>query len=434
MTEFSLVRFKKTIPWHSIVTLLRQGWQTTRGLFPLTWMSVVLAVLVYYVWFWEISAHANQILYAAISILIFTWVVQLLFTLISAALVYGMTRTRNRDVTLEIQNEVGGHVDSAYAIFSPFFLPFVTVETDLLESTSLIRHEKKCAIWTEEWLEPIGRGRFEHLHRKITVKDIFGLTSITFSMTQPVSLEILPATSKFEMIAFQTRTTGDGYSHPEGDPRGELVEMRRYQAGDPLKLILWKVFARSRKLVVRAPEPAIVEQNDMFVYFISGPKDEASASMARAFLSSFSTEDGDLCFAADGAKRLVDNEHEGISDVIDSIGHQKRGGEDLLTVAPLVGQNMMAHSFLFVPQKLGPWLEHVKKFIQNYGIRPVFIVSVDGSKQNHAQKKLKKWQKIWISSDKSEQDTDDFQELCHALTPLGAVRVIDVTTGTMTNL
>jgi hypothetical protein len=434
MPDFPLTSFQKSIPWHRIGATLRSVWRIAHGLFPLTWMSVILAVLIYYVWYWEVSAHANQILYAAVSILIFAWAIQVIFTLISTALVYSLTRSHNRTLILEAQNEVGGHLDSAYAVFSPFFLPFVTVETEIMESQAFVRHEKRHSIWTKEWLEPIGRGRFEKLHRKITVKDIFGLTSMTFVMPQPVSLEIQPATSKFEMMAFQTRTTGDGYSHPEGDPRGELVEMRRYQAGDPLKLILWKVFARSRKLVVRAPEPAIVEQNDMFVYFISGPKDEASASMARSFLSSFGVDDGDLCFAADGAKRLVSNEKEGLSDVIDSVSHQNRGGEDLMTVAPFVSQNMMAHCFLLVPQKLGPWLDYVKKFISHYGIQPVFIVSVDGSKQQSQAKPRSKWQKLWLAMDEIEHVTDEFQRLCNALTPLGTVRIMDVSTGTMTNL
>ncbi len=415
MPSTSLTRYKSSFLHRPIWSTLRSVGRTIRHLFPLTFGSIVLAIMVYYVWFREVGAHANQILYGAITILIFTWALLLLFTIGCSVLVYGMTRARNKQAILEAKNEVGGHMDSPYAIYTPFYLPFISVETTLGESASFVRHETSSSLWQTEWLEPIARGRFEKLHRHITVKDIFGLTSITFVMTQKVSLEILPAMSKFEMLAFQTQATGDGYSHPEGDPKGELVEMRRYQAGDPLKLILWKVFARSRKLVVRAPEPAIVEQNDTFVYFISGQKDEASASIARSFLSFFGVNKDDLCFAADGSKRIATAKKEGISDIIDSVDHKDRGGEDLMSVAPLVAPHMMAHCFLLVPQKLGAWLDYVKKFIAQYGIQPVFIVSVNSKLQPTQVKQQSKWQKLWLTEDKSKNDASDFERLCDAL-------------------
>lgn len=434
MPSSYLSRYKTSLSqshlWSTVCSICR----VIRNLFPLTFGGVTLAIMIYYVWFREIGAHANQILYGAITILIFTWALLLLFTIGCSVLVYGMTRSRNKDAILECKNEVGGHIDSSYAVYHPFFLPFISIETAISESSSFVRHETQSSLWQTEWLEPIARGRFENLHRKITVKDIFGLTSITFVMTQKVALEILPAMSKFEMLAFQTQATGDGYSHPEGDPKGELVEMRRYQAGDPLKLILWKVFARSRKLVVRAPEPAIVEQNDMFIYFISGQQDEASASIARSFLSFFGVDNSDLCFAADGSKRIATDKKDGINDIIDSVQHQSRGGEDLMTIAPLVAPHMMAHCFLLVPQKVAAWLDYVKKFIAQYGIQPVFIVSVD-SKLNQSQaKKPSRWQKLWQSSDKSKNDTDDLERLCDALKPLGSVRIIDIETGATRNL
>jgi hypothetical protein len=87
-----------------------------------------------------------------------------------------------------------------------------------------------------------------------------------------------------------------------------------------------------------------------------------------------------------------------------------------------------------VPQKLGPWLDYVKKFISHYGIQPVFIVSVDGSKQQSQAKPRSKWQKLWLAMDEIEHETDEFQRLCNALKPLGTVRIMDVSTGTMTNL
>ncbi len=421
---------------HSSTNAVKTVWHVVKGIFPLTWLSIILIAIIYYVWFWEVSAHANQILFSAVIIWIIAFASILFFTILSALLVVGITHHTNRALTLDSKTEVGSRIQTNYRIYVPFWLPFVTTQIELLDST-FQRHEKKAFSWSSEYLIATERGRINKLHRKVTVKDIFGLTAISFVLTQDVSLVLEPAKSNYEMLAFQTKTSGDGYSHPEGDPRGELVEMRRYQAGDPLRLVLWKVFARSRKLVVRAPEPAIVEEKDMFVYFVSGQNDEASASMARSFLNGIGLEmSKELSFAADGAKRLVSNEQEGLNDVIDSVTHRSRGGEDLLSVARLVAPGAMAHCFLLVPQKLGNWLEQVKTFIATFKVHPTFIVSVDAKTKPTATspKKIGKLKKLLCSPDENDANDDkkQFNNLCSELSSLGTVRIVDISTGAMT--
>ena len=53
------------------------------------------------------------------------------------------------------------------------------------------------------------------------------------------------------------RASGDAVSHPAGRQEGELIEMRRYGPGDPLRHVLWKTYARTRRLLVRMHERAI---------------------------------------------------------------------------------------------------------------------------------------------------------------------------------
>lgn len=402
-----------------------------RGLFPLTWVSIILSALIYYVWFWEVSAHANQILYSVVLLWLLAFAIILFFTIVTSIVVFVVTYRTNRGVVFENKNEVGGFLETHYKVLAPVLIPFVTIDIELLEK-GFQRKDGRDLLWCTETLVPTERGRYETLHRKITIRDIFGLTAVSFVLKQTVCLEIMPATSKFEMIALRNRTTGDGFSHPEGDPKGELIEMRRYQAGDPLRLVLWKVFARSRKLVVRAPEPAIVEENDMFVYFICGERDETSASMARSILSSFGVDNKDLSFAADGAKRIVLDEKEGLSDVIDSVSERNRGGEDLLTIAPLVKEAAMAHCFLLVPQTKGPWFDYVKKFVSNFQVSPTFIMSVDAQSLKKGLKKpsvLKKWM---CSLNETEDFEEQRQALCKDLSALGNVRIVDTATGAFT--
>ncbi|MBQ9242027.1 MAG: DUF58 domain-containing protein [Proteobacteria bacterium] len=411
------------------VAAVQSGFRIARGLFPMTWMSVLIAAFIYYVWFWEVSAHANQILFAAVLLWVFAFCIFLLFTIAGASLVFFMTRKKNKGISFEEANEVGGRLASPYRIFYPFFMPFISTEIELL-NTSFERRNARKGVWAGETLHPTGRGRFSQLSRKVTVRDIFGMTEISFTLSQPVSLVIQPAKGQFELISLQTRASGDGYSHPEGDPRGELVEMRRYQAGDPLRLVLWKVFARSRKLVVRAPEPAIVEEQDVFVYFISGDQDENSATLARSFLSSLGREESkDMYFAADGARRLVSDEHEGMSDLIDSAAHRSEGGQGLNEIAPLVKPSAMAHCFILVPNKPGPWVEQIKIFIEQYHIEPTFITSVSDKFMNSAKQERGTLKRILFNQPKPDLEISDYHALCKTLSGFGTVEIVDVTTG-----
>ena len=425
----SITKFKNLRP----VAAVRSACRAVRGLFPVTWGGLLMLALAYWVWYREVSAHANQILYTAVLLWVCVFAVLLGFTLISSLVVYLATRGANSRVHFEEKTETGGHVHSPWRVYVPFYLPLVQVETSL-EDASVRRHEVREFAWAREWLEPVERGRLQTLRRRITVSDIFGLTSISFVMTQHLNLEIVPVSGHFETVSFKTRTTGEGYSHPEGDPRGELVEMRRYQAGDPLRLVLWKVFARSRKLVVRAPEPAIVEENDMFVYFVSGNDDENSASMAKSFLeafsgSNFAGEKRDMYFAADGAKRIAASKSEGLEDVIDSVGHRVRGGEDLMQVAQLVSPSAMSHCFLLVPSTPGSWVAQIRAFVEHFTIRPVFIVSVDGENPLKSVPERGVLRRLFCRSEQVEDKAAAFHSLCCELGRLGTVRIVDVKTG-----
>ncbi|MBM4320370.1 MAG: DUF58 domain-containing protein, partial [Deltaproteobacteria bacterium] len=92
---------------------------------------------------------------------------------------------------------------------------------------------------------------------------------------------------------------GDGISHPQGRPRGDLVELRRYHPGDPLRYLLWKVFARTRRLIVRAPEQAVIPAQRTLAYLIAGVDDEPAAAAARLALEAGALG-SDWLFGADG--------------------------------------------------------------------------------------------------------------------------------------
>ena len=47
--------------------------------------------------------------------------------------------------------------------------------------------------------------------------------------------------------------------------------MRAYGHGDPMRHVLWKTFARSRRLLVRMPERAIAPSPTTVAFLIAGP-------------------------------------------------------------------------------------------------------------------------------------------------------------------
>ncbi len=78
------------------------------------------------------------------------------------------------------------------------------------------------------------------------------------------------------------------------------MEIRRYAPGDPVRHILWKVYARTRQLNVRVPERAIDRSRRTISYLLAGPEDEAAAAVARVALEQNLLGERWL-FAADGS-------------------------------------------------------------------------------------------------------------------------------------
>ena len=111
--------------------------------------------------------------------------------------------------------------------------------------------------------------------RRFVVEDAFGLARIVFSREQPQPLQVLPTTGKLEPgVVLHALSLGAEMPHPLGAPRGDRADMRRYVPGDPVRLVLWKVYARTRELVVRHPEHAFSPTLRVAAYLVVNRADE----------------------------------------------------------------------------------------------------------------------------------------------------------------
>ena len=144
------------------------------------------------------------------------------------------------------------------------------------------------------------RGSLTQVKREFILEDLLGLTSFSWIWTQKSQFSILPKSVRLDPQSVRQIQEGEDEFDQSGTPEGDYLELRRYQPGDPLKLVMWRVYARSRQLMVRAPERALSLKDDLVAYFISDPTDESSASTTRAYLEQ-NLLGNDFTFFADGA-------------------------------------------------------------------------------------------------------------------------------------
>lgn len=221
------------------------------------------------------------------------------------------------------------------------------------------------------------RGRPPHVERAFTVADVFGLARMTFHRRWPASLVVEPARAPVDLSTAIRNAAGDGHAHPAGEVDGDLVEMRRYGPGDPVRLILWKAYARSRRLLVRMPERAVAPQPSTVAFFVAGPGDEPSATVARTFVEA-GLLGPDFTFGADGCPEPARTPEAALAAIIGSVHHRATGGEGLASFLSAVPRERLGRCILFVPGEPGPWQAHLAAFVTALPAPPQIIASADG--------------------------------------------------------
>ena len=172
---------------------------------------------------------------------------------------------------------------------------------------------------------------------------------------------------------------GDDMGHPLGSPRGDLLEMRAYAPGDPLKQILWKVYARTGRLLVRVPEKAIKPCERTMAYFVAGKDDEATAGIARKVLET-GMLGADFLFGADGEEVATTSVDEAIHQIVRSVNAKSMHAaslDDFLATGETQGIHACT---LFIPAQPGPWLSRAARVLAEHAGPFRALVGVDGTK------------------------------------------------------
>lgn len=247
-----------------------------------------------------------------------------------------------------------------------------------------------------EWVEPAGltvrleaidgllsevvtageRGRFEHVVRRFTVRDLFGLAALSFDFKWPCALRIVPRAAKQSAQLAAGRAQGETLANPAGRVEGDLVEMRQYAHGDPLRHVLWKAYARTGKLLVRMPERALSPGPVSVAFFVAGDQDEASAGAARLYVEA-GLLGADLLFSADGAHQPARTARDAVDQLVDSHAQRSHGGDGLDVAAAQMDPARLTSCLFFVPPVDGPWKQKTLDFVRKHRLDATVIIGVD---------------------------------------------------------
>lgn len=278
----------------------RRRWRRFSDLFPSTLRGILLALLSSLAW-WRWG-------YERMDLLVFVFGAAGLALFFLSGLLVAIAAYRLGRFDKEAQAaprmrrlEAGSPIETGFR--RPAFerWPLVQVRWEWISPAGVVCRPRLRSRFLEEEVIAGRRCEAQNLVRRFVVESAFGLARISWQETAPAAFLILPEVGRLRSLPpIHSFASGDAVPHPGGAPVGDRMEIRRYAPGDPVRHILWKVYARTRQLNVRVPERAVDRSRRTIAYLLAGPDDEAAAAVARVALEQNLLGERWL-FAADGS-------------------------------------------------------------------------------------------------------------------------------------
>lgn len=259
-------------------------------------------------------------------------------------------------------------------------LPLIDLRWSWIEPEGFVVELQREGGEITERVEALERADVEQIVRRFVVEDAFGLARITFQRSERRGVRVLPYTGKLNSAPMlRSHAGGDELPHPLGVAEGDRVDMRHYVPGDPLRLALWKVYARTGELMVRTPERAISPSWRIVAYLPAAEGDEPAAAAARVALSAGLFGEG-WRFSADGANRIAEDRDSAIALAISSRrarGTAEGDAAGLGGFLDAAGEAARTRLILFLPATPGPWLDTVTQALRRWSGAVTAIVATD---------------------------------------------------------
>jgi hypothetical protein len=352
-------------------------------LVTLTWLGAICIALTFYLDYSYGQKQGDYLIQTSMLCLKMFFAILVLASCIEA---YQVKRWLSKLDSLESDGsevEVGQWLASGFNLnrpwSNPLFQLIVEWKSPQIQQYELQGQSKNLL----EFVIFARRGDYSSIERYIHIEDLFGFTRMTLHVNQSCRLKVLPQSSQSIPTDIQQMQVGEDFYDPQGMPQGDLVELRRYQDGDPNKLIIWRLYARSRQLMVRRPERALSLKQDLLAYFLADPSDEASAVTARSYL-----ENGflgqDFLFFADGCQHAATDAHTAMNHLLKSAHAHPQSAFPLLKNLDYQRQK----SCLIFASALTP-LADLQSIQQSLPSPPTFILSYPNQKTFTKSKKYR---------------------------------------------
>jgi hypothetical protein len=145
-----------------------------------------------------------------------------------------------------------GHVKGRIVFSDGNISPSLALDQPVFGKGSLIRSAIKAG--RPVWIPDIK----EHEVKKVVLyfEDMFRLFSFPFVMTNVQKLLTIPAESEKMDVTVNPDKTIEQDQRIETPKRiqGELFNYKHFEAGDDIRRIVWKIYAKNKELVVKVPE------------------------------------------------------------------------------------------------------------------------------------------------------------------------------------
>jgi uncharacterized protein (DUF58 family) len=255
--------------------------------------------------------------------------------------------------------ECGVPTPTGFSLPALGYVPIVHARWSWTRPAAAVRVARERGRLLEN-VTPARRGLEESIERRIEVSDAFALTRIAFLHREPRPVRAVPSAGALSKLQLSRSIAGGDETYdPEGVAEGERVDVRGYAAGDPIRFILWKVFAKSRQLVVRTPERALEPARRSIAYVVTGRGDEAAAGVARRAVDSGALG-ASFVIGADGVAEDARTAGEALDLLARSAGAEaEAGGAGLGAFLQRASAARAVRAIVFVPAFRGPWVERV---------------------------------------------------------------------------
>jgi len=343
---------------------------------PLTWVGVALAlvasVALYGFGFKKLDLVLLVLGYGGAGLLLIST-----FLVVSSAVGLRLWLRRASFSWRMTTFETGLPLATGFSLPSLWWLPMVQLRWSWDSPDAVLAEPQTGSGRLREQIALRRRGIYPSVTRRLVVQDAFGLARVVFRHRQPGPIEVLPHLGGMRRLPVLTSLTGgEELPHPMGLEDGDRVELRRYVPGDSARFIHWKVFGRTRKLMVRVPERALSRARRTVAYLVAGAHDEAAAAAARAAIEEEALGN-DWQFGADGSPEATSDPSEALHKVLASSRHTGESGSGLKRFLAEVDPRGPAALVLFAPPTMGGWLDEMRALTtRRYG-RVRVVIAVD---------------------------------------------------------